>query len=977
MNKDLYITFFLKQSTRNVFFSVVVICLTIFKSYSQDLSYYRIDDEDGLPSNEVYQTIQDQFGFIWIGCDAGLYRYDGFRFVEYATKFQNSRSISNLKLAQDGTIWCQNFTGQILNVQQDSLHVFYDGSKENSQYPAFTIDPRNNIWISSDHGLNVFSKNGILIKTLINDQQKYKPEGWLTIQAMDDQIVGVDKTSHFFTIDYTSYAIKKLNAPANIGSRHMFFLSEDEYILFSEQNPVRAYCISKISKEGIQLQSSFTPELGSGLHYFYETIGGNHFMGTSNGMLIGQQKEGNSKIQFERFLEGMEISDIQLDKEGNYWVSTLQDGILVLPNLQIQVYETTNSILSDKNVYHIAAQGKNLLLGTYSGEIFKREESGSLTLVQSNKNSKFRAIRKIIVHKGITYIACGPLKVDKNSKLNENVALNNIRDMEIMDDRLFFTTPDRTGYVDLNDPEAKVHILRKKGGKKVACNTLEKRVYFACTDGFFCFEKEKLQELKYAGSPLFVSDLYFEGKELWIGTMNDGLFKYTSTSSQHHFKKIRNIQGEKIRSLIVHDEYAWIATEFGLNRYHRKDRSTTLFNRHDGINFLEINDITIIDKTIFLATIRGLITFPTNLRGKNTVAPEIRLHGVKIGSHFMQSPTSIILKSHQHGLTIYLNSTAFRSRGNFHFEYRILNYESEWKKLNASSSFIAITGLPAGNYIFEVVAVNEDGVRSIHPASIAIKVMAPYYLRWWFYLLVAIVGMSLVTVLFLLRIRFIQQRAQAKNHLILSQLTALKAQMNPHFMYNTLSSIQDFIWKNDTKNSNYYLSRFSLLMRKILDASDSTKISLIEEIEILSLYLELEQLRFGATFTFELIVEKNVDAEHINIPAMMIQPFVENAIKHGLLHKQSEKKLRIHFSLLEDKLRCEIEDNGIGREKAGEIKKRQEAQHRSFATKATQKRIELLSLYDNSHYSVTITDLYDGTLAIGTKVDLILPFRVS
>jgi LytS/YehU family sensor histidine kinase len=197
--------------------------------------------------------------------------------------------------------------------------------------------------------------------------------------------------------------------------------------------------------------------------------------------------------------------------------------------------------------------------------------------------------------------------------------------------------------------------------------------------------------------------------------------------------------------------------------------------------------------------------------------------------------------------------------------------------------------------------------------------------------------------------------------------------MNPHFMYNALNSIQALILKKDIKNSNLYLSQFSRLMRKVLEISGKLEISIQEEVETLELYLSLEQLRFGAEFNYEIIVQKDLDAYSCYIPPLLLQPFVENAIKHGLLHKKGDKKLTISFQKEHDTLVCMIKDNGIGRVHAQEIKDRQREAHHSFSTSATQKRIELLNNVNGKNLALELIDLYENDEPSGTLVIMKIP----
>ncbi|MEQ1625723.1 MAG: histidine kinase, partial [Sediminibacterium sp.] len=211
-----------------------------------------------------------------------------------------------------------------------------------------------------------------------------------------------------------------------------------------------------------------------------------------------------------------------------------------------------------------------------------------------------------------------------------------------------------------------------------------------------------------------------------------------------------------------------------------------------------------------------------------------------------------------------------------------------------------------------------------------------------------------------------------------SQLSALKAQMNPHFMFNALNSIQEIILMNNKREANMYLGKFADLMRITLDQSNKNAISLDDELKSLLLYLELEALRFETHFQYKIDVDDNVFAPDIQIPAMLIQPYVENAIKHGLLHKQGEKQLLIQFRLEnEETLLCMITDNGIGRKRSAEINQLRARKHTSFATGATLKRLELLNYGNEQRITVNFEDLKDERgQDSGTKVLLFIPIVV-
>ena len=198
--------------------------------------------------------------------------------------------------------------------------------------------------------------------------------------------------------------------------------------------------------------------------------------------------------------------------------------------------------------------------------------------------------------------------------------------------------------------------------------------------------------------------------------------------------------------------------------------------------------------------------------------------------------------------------------------------------------------------------------------------------------------------------------------------------MNPHFIFNSLNSIQDLVLKGDVDNSYTFITKFSNLVRRTLSYSEKDFIDFEQEIKLLELYLSLEKLRFKDELTFT--IETN-GIQDIQIPPMLIQPFLENALIHGLLHREGKKELSVYFKL-EGALICEITDNGVGRKRSAEIKERQKSQHESFSTQAIKKRFEILESHFQNELGVEYVDLIDDNGdALGTKVILKLPTRHS
>jgi len=248
------------------------------------------------------------------------------------------------------------------------------------------------------------------------------------------------------------------------------------------------------------------------------------------------------------------------------------------------------------------------------------------------------------------------------------------------------------------------------------------------------------------------------------------------------------------------------------------------------------------------------------------------------------------------------------------------------------------------------------------------------YFAWGFagfVLLIVVIGFLL----------YYQSKTAAKRKISemnnrLSEITHanLRQQMNPHFIFNTLNSIQYYMYQHDKIATNNYLTKFSSLIRKILENSQHPLIPIKDELDVIQLYLELETLRFKEKFTFEIIVDEEVDTLTYKIPTMLIQPYVENAVCHGLINKPDNGRLTLHMQLCDNHINCLIEDNGIGREAAMEIKKQKDTPYNSLGIKITESRINITNALYGTDLKVMLTDLKDESdNPCGTRVELHLP----
>jgi len=400
----------------------------------------------------------------------------------------------------------------------------------------------------------------------------------------------------------------------------------------------------------------------------------------------------------------------------------------------------------------------------------------------------------------------------------------------------------------------------------------------------------------------------------------------------------------------------------------------------EGLPSTDLKDVVADKNRVWLATFNGLYSIPLS-RTEKSLSPTVQLRALKVNGQAIPLLSKLEFEHNQNDIEILLRGVSTKSRGRIQFAYKLKGLMDDFE-VNENGSVLRFRALAQGDYELEVFALDVNGVQSEKQLNLNFSILKPWYAAWPFFLLMAIFLIVIVSVLFLFRIRYIKQRStrqlensRLKEDLRASQLTALRAQMNPHFMFNVLNSIQGLFTIGRTEKANEVLSRFSDLMRSILDVSDQNTIGLDKELELIGLYLELEAVRFGDDFHYQLEVAETIDPKKVKVPSLLIQPYVENAVKHGLLHRKGKKRLSVTLTLLGNEMMLEvrIDDNGVGREKAGQLR---ENKHRSFANQASSSRMDLLNVENAHKIGVEIIDKVDEAgNALGTLIILRIPLE--
>jgi len=458
-----------------------------------------------------------------------------------------------------------------------------------------------------------------------------------------------------------------------------------------------------------------------------------------------------------------------------------------------------------------------------------------------------------------------------------------------------------------------------------------------------------------------------------------GLISFKPGDSNYTYLRSPLLDKEDNVNAVSVDENdnAWYLTDDHLVYYNFSSNVYTIYGKQDGLDVS--NGLYMMryvgNNKVLIGQYNKLTIFTAPQSSQQNRPPGLAVTGIYVNDSLFNSSLpakGLHLSYNQNKINIAFACINYNRPEQNIYAYRLKNADTAWTYTRQGN--VTYANLSPGQYTFEVKAANFARVWS-KVSAFQVNISPPFWQSWWFRILVLAIAVSATYVVFKWRVNNIRKEEKIKTDLNRKmaqlEMKALRAQMNPHFVFNSLSSIQESIVTGKTEAASKYLSKFSKLIRLILENSGKQFISLKTEIESLTLYLELESFRFE-NFTYTFSIDPHVDANFTMIPSMVIQPFVENALKHGLSKKKDDKHLKIDIRKDSGRLVAVVEDNGVGRSKATEMKSDERKDHHSMGIKITEERLQLLGVQSNA--ATEITDLYDKQgNAAGTLVKIILP----
>ena len=480
---------------------------------------------------------------------------------------------------------------------------------------------------------------------------------------------------------------------------------------------------------------------------------------------------------------------------------------------------------------------------------------------------------------------------------------------------------------------------------------------------------------------------------VWVGYNSGGLDCLDPAIGElRNFRLADGLPGEHVKNMALENDRAlWLATNNGLSRLDLSSLQFLNFSEKDGLlkspsPYPWFRDLKILNKEeLFLSGQDYFSIFDLREIERERLPPPVRFDEILVFDQKKNGPEAldflpkIKLGPEENFFTLTFAALEFAHPERIEYRYRLeadgfftKNYDSEWR--HTSEGKAVYTKVPPGKYVFRVDARLPGGKWGGGGRRLPIEVAPPFYRTWWFLLACFAAAAVLFWQTYRWRIGQVREKARIRQQLAEMELKALRAQMNPHFLFNSLNSIKNYIVKNEPRTAARYLTKFSRLMRLILSNSKDPTVTLADELRALELYVELESLRFRQQFGYRFEVDKNLHLEGIEIPPLVLQPYVENAIWHGLMHKKSGGYLWVRVFRKNGSLRVEVEDNGIGRQRAKEMRSKSAIRQKPMGMQITSDRLSLLKNGRGESSSVIINDLVDAHgEAAGTLVSIKIP----
>lgn len=965
------------------------LCLQFLKAQQYFFKNYSV--ESGLPFIQVACMYQDQQGYLWSGGYGGLSRFDGKHFVNYGRKNGlPDVNVNTISGDEEGRIFVGTNKGVCI-LEGDKFIYPGDKTLQARSVLSFGKGYHHSIYIGTDLGLYMYSSGKIKpVRKLANYSINaiYKSDtsalyigtdqglviyGHETFEVLNEAnglasnkircitqfkqyiVLGTNKGLSFYNPankKFTNYFIEQGLIDENIVA---LVNQKDQYLWVGSQSGLLRYDNQQFSYYNVEISNN-----SNNIISLLPDREDNIWLGTYSGLY---RYRDNSFSTFDK-VNGPGNSfvfQILRDRTGSLWIGTQNNGVFRYDAGYFKNYTERHGLSSNTSRSLIETRDGDLLFGNEEGLLqFTGDKFVPVKLPE-----KFKGPVDVLYHgEGDVYWLGGSNGFVKLEWKHGAAKSSFYRIPAKKEFVVYGFCEDSRQNLYIGTYHAGLYML--KGDSLIHVNTR----YQLEEDNFFTLR--------------CIRDKVF------AATLNGIAIYDTQTHSVERITSDEGLNSDLIYSIefAENQQSLWIGTNQGVNKMNIKkylndgEIEIQKFGKEEGFAGVECNTSGIWedkDGTLWFGTVSGLVRHEPFQFKKNLLQSPVLIQKIQVLNTDTNLALNSTLPSGYNTLTFHYRAICLTNPDKVLYKKRLLGLEKDWSEAG-TEDYSKYLNLPPGNYTFSVKACNNEGIWNEQATNFEFKISRPFYRTWWFLALVSLLVISLTYFLVLFRIYTVkrEQKKEFERKVEMSkiELKALRSQMNPHFVFNSLNSIQHYIINNKSDEAFKYLSKFARLIRMILNYSDKPTVTVEEDLETLRLYIELEKMRFEDKFEYTIQVDDSVEQDYDIMPPMLMQPYVENAILHGLNPKPEKGRLNIHLRSENNFLICTISDNGIGRERSSEIKHAGAKNHRSLGMKITEERLKILNEINASHLSVVITDLKtpEGNPA-GTKVELFIPLN--
>ncbi|MGY6557981.1 MAG: histidine kinase [Nitritalea sp.] len=959
-------------------------------SGSVERFYRQVSYLEGLPSPTIYSLHVTPAGLMYVGTELGIFRFNGFRFERLSMPEARHQPIDTIMEDERGRIWCKNFANQIFFIDGDQLqapaglNAFF---REREELVAmFTQGPY--LYLETFQNIYRYSLETEEIETLLPAENP----GVVGMYVTENQEIlfrGVDGHLH------------RVGQPKPLREATFRNFSDGRTHFISREG--RTLLLNRGSQKNFKLLESdqVVPlEVGEGAlyKYFWRSLDGEDLWVCTN---RGAFRLNPSSLQIEEtLLPELRVSDMVRDRHGNIWVGTLDEGLFMFPALPVQVTRPLPEGQKKPVSYtalHRLPSG-NLLVGTNTGAIIELDAKGNLLRVLLEDGPReiefiyFAAEQQRILHTN-GYVAYADPSRQLQAYFGKDMVQDDFGNLVVASYGLggvldagmsgIPKLPFQRHYPFEKFNQADIQVMQLASGRmrRVFYGSKQGVYGFSSTNGLYLIdatgERQLLRGPMQEDHPAFIVDAITASADgdWWLATQKNGLFRLSFSAADSPALQLlagsENLNGLNHVQWDAAEEYLYFNAESKIYRYHLASGTFTLLPISMYLKGITIRQFLLTEEELIIATNAGLFFQPLEVEPPE-MSISLAVTGLLVDGqpHALDAP---IPYGHQQVQVLYqvLDFVNFNERQLFYgFQADTLENTAD-----AGASLLNLGRLHAGDRTLQLYAQN-DVMRSdrvILPLTVAF----PWWQQWPY--------LTVVFILLVLGIRFgyhqlrrrIERREQVKELLVSSQLSGLRAQLNPHFFFNALNTMQGLIYAEDQTAASTYLGKFSALMRRFLSDNDKQYNLLEYELETVRLFVDLESMRMVDELEFSLQVSDKIQPEHCMIPSMMLQPFIENAIRFGLVEKEGLKTLSVEVRPSDrgrsDELTVEIRDNGIGREASKTLWKQRKYRSPHVSNEEIETRIALIGQLYGRSMQVHIQDLGSPDAPLGTAVLITLP----